>query len=801
MYRSLCAGQLLVVLALLLVTTAQVSAQQSLPVAIQERVSQLQANHAADQEFEIWIQYDQPYYLTTDSVELSIFVYSKTNRSLGYNGQLWLDLVSRQNEVRRNLLINVVGGRALARISLGSDLAPDYYMVAAYTQELAACGTACFYKQPILLLPPFSESETGRERLFVNQGSTSLELQAFPVTGQLIDGIESDVYLRARRGRREGVPLTGMLTTLAGDTIDRFRLDEFGLGTLTFTPRADQQYQLRVDSGWEISETFPLRQVAAQGVSLNIDNLVGRHVRISVERTAGYNTKGIYLLVQGAGKLLLQQQVYFDDNNREVFTLKQEEFPSAIAEAVLMREDGTLIQRQLFYPLEPSLLRLKPIIDGTDIISLRQEVTVEGVLQSLRGEPLSGNVSVAVWDKNQFDPLAGPPQVVSAHYLPGEAGQSQSLIVSKAATLQKQLIMRRAQLYDWDKKAISTDRDQLPIGKSFFISGSILSAEGEPIPGSRAAFLLLKNRFTFLAIADDQGRFEVEVPQLSANEDAIYRVFSGSKEYTDAQVVMDSFSPAYTVTLPDKPEKYSKAIQDYRRKASVRSTFLGGYQDYYDADTVSDRDYKNLDLPKPDFSVSPDDFVVMQSMEEMFREIVPGVFLRARKDGFKLRIFSPERRESFTNEPLILIDAQPVFDVNQMLEIDPFDVKRIDTYNYISSMSQFGSLGSNGILSIITKKGDYKPESSNREKILQIKGYANVAPQPRLSAYDDAGMPNLHPLVYWNPDLRVDSNGYIKFRYQQSDEISDFILLIQGYTDLGEPVIYYKEYSSNGVSN
>jgi len=370
-------------------------------------------------------------------------------------------------------------------------------------------------------------------------------------------------------------------------------------------------------------------------------------------------------------------------------------------------------------------------------------------------------------------------------------------VVDKVSTLQKELIMTRQRMYDWSVKATGPVKATLAPGQSFFVSGLVKDRDsGEPVSNGRVAFLMMRDRYTFLAETDEAGRFTVKIPELSRNEEAIYRVFQKTKEIDNASVILDEYEPVYDLTLPDKPQRYTAAMVTYRRKAAVRSQFMDAYGSYFQAEEEVERDYKQLDLPKPDFSVTPDDYVVMQNMEELFREIVPGVFLRNRKDGWRLRIFSPERKESYSNAPLLLVDGQPVFDLDKMLAIDPFNVQRVDTYNFLSSMSQFGSLGSNGVLSIITKDGSFQNAAVDEERVVSIRGYANSSWQEPAPLPGDAGLPLLNPAVYYHPNVRVDESGYFRVRFNQSDELSDFIIQVQGYTDLGEPVIYTTTYSN-----
>jgi len=389
------------------VASAQV-ARQPLPAPVQKLINNLESNHDRDAQPAIWLHTDQPYYLNTDTIRLNVFVYNKVARNTRYNGQLWVDLVDRDNVIRRNLLLSVQGGRAYCTLPLGADLADDYYMLTAYTREMTGCGTDCFYQQPLLVLPPWSEAETEKEQLFIDAGSSTIEVKALPVTGQLVAGIETDVYIRARRGFREGVALTGILETAAGDTITDFKLDQLGLGQVAFVPRAGESYHLRIDPRWDISQRIPLRAVSSTGIQVQVKNLIGQGVNVKVERTEDYEpTDDLYLLVQAAGQLVYEGRVDLSRNNVFQTRIDQGDFPIAMAEAVLLTAGGQVLQKQLFYPLEPTVLRMRPLLDGKGQSQPREEVVMEGVLQWQPGGNGLGQQAIGsfLWP---FPPFAGP---------------------------------------------------------------------------------------------------------------------------------------------------------------------------------------------------------------------------------------------------------------------------------------------------------------------------------------------------------------------------------------------------------
>ena len=118
--------------------STKVAAQQ-LPAAISQKLETLSANHQQEQQFEVWIETDQPYYMPSDTMHLEVYVFSRAAKTNRFDGQVWVDLVNRDNEIKRHLLLSVTGGKASTQIVF-SNLEPGYYLLTGYTKELARLG-------------------------------------------------------------------------------------------------------------------------------------------------------------------------------------------------------------------------------------------------------------------------------------------------------------------------------------------------------------------------------------------------------------------------------------------------------------------------------------------------------------------------------------------------------------------------------------------------------------------------------------------------------------------------------------
>ncbi|MBN1651086.1 MAG: hypothetical protein JW857_07150 [Bacteroidales bacterium] len=187
----------------------------------------------------------------------------------------------------------------------------------------------------------------------------------------------------------------------------------------------------------------------------------------------------------------------------------------------------------------------------------------------------------------------------------------------------------------------------------------------------------------------------------------------------------------------------------------------------------------------PQISVVLDDYIETPTLEIVFKELVPSVRVKKRKDIYSLAIFDSER-ELYYNDPLILVDEVPVFNVNELLKISPKDIEKIEVHK---SPFILGDHTINGIIMIRTFTDNFggmvMPKSSTFFE------YQTLSPSFKFKAiqYDNPSALNsrkgdFRTLLYWNPFLL--KNNPISF--YTSDQSGDYEVYIFGKQNNGQSI-------------
>lgn len=200
---------------------------------------------------------------------------------------------------------------------------------------------------------------------------------------------------------------------------------------------------------------------------------------------------------------------------------------------------------------------------------------------------------------------------------------------------------------------------------------------------------------------------------------------------------------------------------------------------------------------KPDIELKMDDYIKLPVMQEVFFELMPGVFLKKRKSEYEITIADPVDNRIYTRPPVLFVDGVPVNDASVIANLDPERVEKIEA---VKERYLVGDFLFFGLVNVITRAGDYSnvslPEYAVRMPY-RVTGQVKSFASPDYSSPAKAGnrIPDLRNTLYWNPALATDAGGRTRVEFWTSDFVSDYIINIQGITPAGNPVSVRKKIS------
>jgi hypothetical protein len=175
-----------------------------------------------------------------------------------------------------------------------------------------------------------------------------------------------------------------------------------------------------------------------------------------------------------------------------------------------------------------------------------------------------------------------------------------------------------------------------------------------------------------------------------------------------------------------------------------------------------------------------DEYTRFSKLEDVFREYVRPVGVTKRQGVFHLTVFTDANRYLIDQEPLVLVDAVPVFDMNSLFSYDPLKVKTIDIvqHKYFRSGAVFP-----GIINLNTFRG--RTDGQMIDPGANVLAYEIVQKQRKFysPSYDtivSSHMPDFRSTLYWNPSLHTGPEGNAQVEFFTSDLEGEFIITIRG---------------------
>lgn len=143
-------------------------------------------------------------------------------------------------------------------------------------------------------------------------------------------------------------------------------------------------------------------------------------------------------------------------------------------------------------------------------------------------------------------------------------------------------------------------------------------------------------------------------------------------------------------------------------------------------------------------------------------------------------------------EPLFVLDGMPV-DKDMISNLNTFDVESIDVLKGPSA-AIFGSRGGNGVISILTKRGnenyDYSQDVVPGVLVSKIAGF-NVPKEFYAPEYEVSRPQHVNPdyrsTVFWAPMLRTNKQGKARFAYFNTDAVTNIDIRAEALSASGMP--------------
>lgn len=733
----------------------------------------------------IYIHTDRDTYIIGEKIWFKAYVTDGAfHRPLNFSRVAYIEIIDSKNVAVLQSKISVIDGFGDGSLILPLDLSSGTYTLRAYTNWMKNFSAEYFYRQKIVIINPFKKTEVA-----LVDSSRRIDVQFLPEGGNLVGGITTKIGFQGLNSQGQGVDFKGFLISDNQDTVVTFSPLVAGIGSFNFLPEFDTKYKAVITqkNGEVSSHEFPLVQKNGYALTVSDD---GSFVKINVNRASNdmVNTP-IYLFIH-ARNIVTAATLKLLSNNSASFLVPQKALPDGISHITIFDSDLNPVCERLYFKQPEDTLSITTRLNKETFYT-RDYVTVS-LIPKVNNKSIAGNFSISVFLNDSL-------------YHSSKSIHTFLMLISDL-----QGVIEKPEYYLGSSPQVREARDNLMLthGWRRFVWEELLHTKKVlsfiPETGGHIVQGLvedqtgdaLANHSVYLSTTGTPSCSHLYSATSNANGTLLFDVhnLTGITPLTFNQDISADSIITLTILSPFSSEHsfhdvFKFILNSSHKKSIQRRSVAMQVENVF-------RKMRGPENSKPD-SVAfygaadevylLDDYTRFPVMEEVMREYVQGVLVRKKKDDFQITVTNRGGKDSFTDTPLILLNGLPLFSPNDVMNLDPLKVKKIEV---VTRRYSYGNVSYAGIVSLTTFDNYFEEVQLSTKSIkldydgLQARRLFHSPSYKTTKMYKNS-MPDQRTLLYWNPAVVTTGDGEALVEFYTSDISGTFKIIIEGLAKNG----------------
>jgi len=746
-------------------------------------------NKAVPKE-KLFAHIDKGFYLAGETIWFKLYVTdASTHQLLDISKVVYVEIISADKKPLLQAKIAIEEGTGNGAFILPSYINTGNYLFRAYTSWMKNFAVETFFERQLTIVNSLKAGTATQEK----PEGPQYYAQFFPEGGNLVNGLESKLAFQVTDRYGNGIDADGIITSSKNDTIQRFSTGRFGKGKINFVPVNGNRYKavIKPKNGTEFVQDIP--DAFDKGFVMQLIN-DGERVKI---RLSSKNQDNVfcYLLAHNDQSVQFSQASPLKNGSAE-FLVDKKQLAEGISQFTVFTDDKKAVCERLFFKRPMGELQLSLKSDQGNYSS-RSKVNLDFSSLDKDGKGLTGDYSLAVFRIDSLD-NGEQPEIFAYLWLQSDIKgriESPEFYFQNSAEADKAmenlLLTQGWRRFKWEE-VLSNQKPNfefLPEYAGHLISGKIVEKKTQqPAVGINSFLSIPGEKFQFAAATSDKNgrlRFDIKnfysageiVIQTDTRKDSVYQIS-----------ILNPFFEKYSSTQVS-PLSFSDRWKDYLRERITGSQV----QNAYAVDSL-----QHYNLPgfvdtmvfygKGDKTYMLDDYTRFGTMEEVMREYVAEVLVRKSGGKYHYKVSNARYKVFFEEDPLVLLDGVPVFDIDRIMAFDPLKIKKADI---VTRRYYAGGIAYNGIVSYSTYQGDLAGyQLDPNALLLEYPGLQLprqfYSPSYETSESKQSRIPDFRSLLYWSPEIRTDASGKTLTSFYTSDVPGNYIAIIQGITADGK---------------
>jgi hypothetical protein len=736
-----------------------------------------------DPHEKLYLHLDRPLYLSGETMWFKVYAVEGTRaRPLALSSVAYVEVLDVKNQPVLQGKVALQNAAGQGYFSLPTSLPAGSYRVRAYTSWMQNFSPEYYFNTAITVVNTRQASGAPKP-----DSVASADAQFFPEGGNLVQGLRSRVAVKVTNPSGHGVAATGQVLDSKGAVVATFATQRLGMGSFFLTPLEGRQPYTAVLTSTPATAR-PVRRVLprafGQGYVLRLDETSPTQLTLTVS-AAGQQPETLLLLGHSRQQTALTARLTLA-NGQATYMFDKARLLEGVSHLTLFTASGRPVCERLYFRPPTRHLALAASADQPSYAA-RSKVSVQVAAPGQQGP---SSVSMAVY---QLDSLATTrPAAIEEHLwlvadLKGyiEDPATYFADTEAARTAADHLMLTQGwSRWRWEDVLAGTATRFAHVAElnGPVVTGRLTRAGSTAPTAGVMAYLSSPSRVLRLSnsLSTADGGVRFEPGPLTGTRELVVQT-DPRQDSTSQITLLDPFSTSYAATSLPGYGLLPRFGPEYARRhlqAQVQRVYLD----------------RNRPAPLPEAGDTTsffgkatetyylDRYTRFKVMEEVLREYVPGVVVRIRKDGYHLMVDDLTNKALLANNPMVLLDGVPVFNMNKIMALNPLKVQKLEV---VDSRYVHGAAIYDGLVSFSTYKGDL--EGFPLDPRVLVQQYEGTQQQREFYAprYDtpqaqQSRLPDLRNLLYWNPNISLTGATPQALSFYTGDQPGRYRVVLQG---------------------
>lgn len=765
----------------------------------------------------VYVHTDKPYYTLGDDIWFSVYVTNSSEHSAkSVSDLVYVTLEDENGYVFEERNIELDGRFGKGDFKIDSKIKPGKIVLKAFTNYMRNYDKEYIFSKEIPLLGKDNPEKHLDDPI---RESNIRGMKFYPEGGELVAGLMSKVAFELPANRKGEIELKNS----KDETVLIIKPSAQGIGYFTFTPQVGESYYVNLNG-----EKNELPKVRSKGYGLKINNLNHSNLFIDVECSKTVNLDGAFIIGHIRGEIFLKQDSLSGTSSR--LKIDKSVLPDGVAQITLFTNGGKPVAERTIF-LDHPVNEIKVSSDiPYEYLNRRQKADLSIQLRDGQDKAIDGDFSITVVDNSTVKGNKKATNIQSYMLLASEFSQyidnpNQYFVDQSKKSkflLDLQMMTKGWTRFKWEDMSNRNDPQIAFIPESGFTISGLVLYKGDPVEANVELIAMNESMIAEVIKTNPDGSFRITGIHFLPNTNLFLKAsipnFDPSKEgkTEDVRLVINSTNLADIETnniIKYKGESSNEVLLEYvaiSKSTQIQDSMYASM--FIELEEVSisakkmTRDQK-LRIERGIVHSHYDSRIFMDSIMEIspyktvfeiVRDAIPGVQVVG-NPGFDQRF----RFRGGSNTISGSLDAEVMIDgvrssIQSLNSINPTMIEFVDILKGLSSTSIYNA--PNGIVAIYTKQGstEYSDGLFSRPDYvayLTHDGYYFA----REFYHPDYGSGiagnekvDMRTTLYWNPRVTTESgNGSVGF--YTADNVTDYLIEIQGLTKDGRPFVHYNE--------